>query len=357
LVCAAQHDFFPIEGTRQTFAELERIYAAIGASESVRRVETDARHGLSIVLREAAYAWFERWLKNEADRPQTEFAVTPRAESELLVCNDGQANVTLKSRPLLAMAYEQFQQQHQLGKEPTSREQLAKVLRLHGDTAQFRLTEVARLARADQDLIVLVNGVGSADWQQEDVLLRSLTAAQAAVTIVDPRGVGQLRVTREVKGHAHADPLAGVEANVAYNAFLIGDSLLGMRVSDVLATVTELTAGRRPRRIVIAGRRDAGLVCLLATALDTRIERVAIEDTRLSYLPLFEDAGMPINAAEIAPALLRDFGDLPEVLASIAPRQVLAASCSGTLPRPLDGVQRITKPFSADPRALLDWLA
>ena len=38
-----------------------------------------------------------------------------------------------------------------------------------------------------------------------------------------------------VPGHDYADPLCGVEENLAYNAFLVGRTLLGMRVADVLA--------------------------------------------------------------------------------------------------------------------------
>ena len=53
---------------------------------------------------------------------------------------------------------------------------------------------------------------------------------------------------------------SGVEENIAYNAFLVGKSLLGMRVTDVLTAVQQLAAKAKPRRVdrLRASRRGAG---------------------------------------------------------------------------------------------------
>jgi hypothetical protein len=45
----------------------------------------------------------------------------------------------------------------------------------------------------------------------------------------------------------------------------------------------------------------------------------------LSYWPLFEARGRPINAASLLPRMLRDFGDIADVVAALAPRPVLMA--------------------------------
>jgi hypothetical protein len=77
------------------------------------------------------------------------------------------------------------------------------------------------------------------------------------VYIIDPRGVGSLRASRTVKGHEYADPLSGVEENIAYNAFLVGKCLAGMRTADVLAAIERVTNMNRPQHIVLCGCRDA----------------------------------------------------------------------------------------------------
>jgi len=63
LIGSAVRDFFPIEGTRQTFAELQSLYKKLGVPERIKMVEFDHRHMYSQSLREATYAWFDRWLK------------------------------------------------------------------------------------------------------------------------------------------------------------------------------------------------------------------------------------------------------------------------------------------------------
>jgi hypothetical protein len=157
-------------------------------------------------------------------------------------------------------------------------------------------------------------------------------------------------------GDRYADPLSGVEENLAYNAFLVGESLLAMRVADVLAGVSTLAAAPNARPIVLCGRRDSALVALLAAALEPRVGRVAVEDAMLSLLQLFEAGGTVINAASILPGLLRDFGDIPDVIAEVAPREVLISAPRGVFERPPASVRVVDGPFTADPARLIDWL-
>jgi hypothetical protein len=173
--------------------------------------------------------------------------------------------------------------------------------------------------------------------------------------VVDPRGVGGRRPALAVKGRDYADPLAGVEENVAYNAFLVGKSLVGMRVADVLAAVRELTAKGKPRHVVLCGRRDAAWVACLAAAVEPSVSGVAAEELLLSFLPLFAAEGRPVNAASILPNLLRDFGDVADVLAQIAPRPVLLAAGAGGKAPAARTVRSTDGRFTKDPRLLTDW--
>src|SRR5205814_1605946 len=62
LLAAAQLDFFPIEGTRESFAEARKLYQVAGAADAIAMVEAAEKHGLSLPLRKAIYAFFDRWL-------------------------------------------------------------------------------------------------------------------------------------------------------------------------------------------------------------------------------------------------------------------------------------------------------
>src|SRR5205823_2580580 len=63
LIGAATRDFFPIEGTRKTFRELQQLYSKLGVSNRIKMVEFNHGHSYSRPLREASYAWFDQWLK------------------------------------------------------------------------------------------------------------------------------------------------------------------------------------------------------------------------------------------------------------------------------------------------------
>ncbi len=354
LLAAAQLDFFPIEGTRDSFAEVRKLYQVAGAAEGVAMVEAAAKHGLSPPLRKAIYAFFDRWLagrKPEAEA--TEIAVRPRPARELLVCEDGQVNVTFHSRQLLTLALDEFDRRKEPARVQTP---LAELLRLDPKEADYQITEVAGGRPGEQTLVVCVNGNESRPWQEEKAFLDALEKRGHAVVVIDPRGVGSLRPKLSVKGHDYADPLVGVEENLAYNAFLVGKSLLGMRVTDVRAAVRELAARTKRARVVLCGRRDAALVACLTAAIEPRVTHVAVERMPLTYRWYFDPVGRPINAASILPALLRDHGDIDQVLAAVAPRRMLSAAGLGAPGQRLPTLQRAEGLFTGDPALLTDWL-
>jgi hypothetical protein len=108
--------------------------------------------------------------------------------------------------------------------------------------------------------------------------------------------------------------------------------------------------------VALCGRRDAALVACLAAAVEPSVAQVAAEEMPLSFLPLFAADARPINAASILPGLLRDFGDVTDILAQIAPRPVLIAAGAGAPARPIPSVRLTEGRFTTDTRLLTDWL-
>jgi len=352
LVGAARRDFFPIEGTRASFAEAKRLYQIAGASERIECIEAPERHGLTLPIRRSVYAWLERWLAGRQDAaPAMEFPVTPRPARELLVCEDGQVGLTFRSRPLLPLALEQFDRTNKPEQLP-----LRELLCLDPELADCRITEIAAGTNRKETMIVCVSGNETQDWRDEGNFLEALERHGHAVVVVDPRGVGQLRPKLAVNGSDYSDPLSGVEENIAYNAFLVGKSLLGMRVTDVLAAVQKLVARRKPKRVVLCGRRDAALTACLAAAVAPAIDCVAVEDLLPSFRSLFAAEGRPINAASILPGLLRRFGDVADVLGLVAPRKVLVAGGGRESRAIIQSVSVVERRFTQDVKLLMDWI-
>src|SRR5207302_581007 len=195
----------------------------------------------------------------------------------------------------------------------------------------------------NRTLVICVNGNESRAWQEEKEFLTALERRGFSVAAVDPRGVGTLRPDLSVRGHDYADPLVGVEENLAYNAFLVGKSLVGMRVTDVQAAVRKVAAKMKLQRVVLVGRKDAALIVSLTAAIEPGVERLAVEQMLLSYRPLFDPAGRPFNAASIVPGMLRDFGDIEDVLADIAPRKMLVAAGLGQTSRPIAALESVDR--------------
>ena len=348
-VSAARDDFFPIEGARESYAETKPLYERAEAGDALGILEVPEKHGLSLPQREGAYAWFDLWFREKKDRTDfKEHAVTPRSTKELQVCAEGQVQITLKSRPLLKIAVEEFQARAKSPRVP-----LAELLHLDPKSARFDLTE---LRKGEGTAVILINGNESADWRSEKDFLTTLKKEETAVYAVDTRGIGRLRPDKQVKGHDYADPLCGVEENIAYNAFLVGRTLLGMRVADVIAAMSAIRETKQFDKIVLVGRRDAALITLFTAALAPKVTQVALEEMPLSYWNFFDVAGVPINAASIVPRILRDYGDIAEVLSAIAPRKALIAAGKGKLIRDVANTERSEKLFSREPDVLVKWI-
>jgi pimeloyl-ACP methyl ester carboxylesterase len=117
-------------------------------------------------------------------------------------------------------------------------------------------------------------------------------------------------------------------------AILIGKSMPGMRVQDLLAVYDYVSS--RPElgeRVLVVGRRNLGVVALYAAALEPKISRVVLDKSLLSYMEIIRATQYPETVADlIVPGALLDF-DLPD-LADLAGagRVVLAnpLSASGT---------------------------
>ena len=67
----------------------------------------------------------------------------------------------------------------------------------------------------------------------------------------------------------------------------------------------------------------------------------------LTFRWYFDPIGRPINAASILPSLLKEFGDVDQILASIGPRRMLSAAGLGKLARPLPTLAAISQESGA----------
>ena len=121
-------------------------------------------------------------------------------------------------------------------------------------------------------------------------------------------------------GEETKSPILGPFYLTELRAELVGKTLLGMRVDDVIGAIDYLASRPDvdPDRITAVASGHMGLVLLHAAVLDPRLKHITIDHTLESYHSLLETP-MPIDAPQdILPGVLKyyDIPDLERVLGS-----------------------------------------
>jgi hypothetical protein len=118
-------------------------------------------------------------------------------------------------------------------------------------------------------------------------------------------------------------PYLGPFNLLSLRAFLVGKTILGMRVDDTIKAVDWLVSRGEtdPNAITAYGSGAMGAVVLHAAALDSRIKKVVIENTLASYRMVL-DQPLHRNISEIAiPGVLAKY-DMGDLLVAVGPRPV-----------------------------------
>jgi len=347
-VMTAIRDYFPIEGARTTYLEARRIYQILGAADRIDFFEYDDGHGWSKPRREATYRWLQQWLNRTSDEGiEPDFATEP--ESNLYCTPTGQVLTSLKGETVSSLnrALAERMYPQRAAAKIRDAESLRRLVRARLGVAEVRASPtVSRYGEIGRDgyriekialetepgitvpalvfvpaaaprplgAVVYVNPAGKAADAGRGGELEALVQAGWLVLAPDLRGWGESGPARGAGGYS------GMWQTVM-RAVLVGKTLLGMQVFDLLGCVQYLMS--RPdvdaARIAVMGKGNGGVVALIATALDPRIARVAAEGAVLSWMDIVR-APIHDNTTElIVPGVLKDF-DLPDLAAAIAPR-------------------------------------
>ena len=350
LIMAATKDFFDIQGAWNVFREGKRVYGRLGFPERVELVEADTKHDLAIEMREASARWFRRWLAGRDDAwKEPAFEILPA--SEILCTPEGNVLrqpgarsffdlIAAVSAPLTA----ERQRFWQSSPRPAA---LAKVRELAGirplaelpaftatagDTLQRGPVRIEKLNLRNAEGTVLPallfrpDGASTGlrlylheDGKQAEAApggaLETLARAGETVLAVDLRGLGEMQRGKRASGFGALQEPNWKSATLAY---LLGQSLVGMRTEDILACAgfaSEKWNEGRP--VHLTGLGETGIPALHAVALEpqlfasTRLERTLRTWTDVTSTP--HTRNQQVNAVHGA---LR-FYDLPDLAATL----------------------------------------
>ena len=366
------HDIFPIEGLRETFQELKRIYGILGAEDRIRLALDDASHSYTPRLRLAAYRWFDRWV--DPDHTSTPQPVKLEDDRDLHCTEMGQVFLSIKKARKTSDLNRDLARKI-LGRDPDGpksrgdveayrrrlRRRIRKVIALTpprgpcaGETLSRRwhgrfsneqiiyrgepgMSVPGRLLfcpHAQIKTVVLAVPEDGRGGNWATGIVKQRLSDDTAVLAIDVRGTGERHPSKEAGSGPRwftAPPPGTVnycyDAYV-YGAFMLGRTLFGMQVLDALRALDYLCSREEfhGSQIEAIGFGDGALVILYAAALDARIRAATCERMLVSYKSLATNPFYTHHPRVFLPGVIGKY-DLNNVAELAAPRPLHLVDC------------------------------
>ncbi len=329
----------------EEYGRLEAAYRTLGKPDRLHRFESPLPHGLSYVLRLEIYRWLGQWL-HDGQKIDQEPPVAPEPDRNLWAAESGSVVRDLGSKT-------PFQRSREIARTITTPSAPADLPRLLGMAAmpnRPRLRELSRVPSRDCDilaveiptaehvwapawifvpkqrmrrlLIALDSSGRNAHWM-EGGLYQQLAAAGTVVCAPDLRGIGDLRPEYSAGAPSYTGEHES-EENYAWASLMLGRSLLGQRVTDILAVIEAVSAGEWGGAPLLAARGQLTVPALCAASLTPKITALYLTQHLISWRSLVDTEMYHHPFANFIPDVLRST-DLPEIAAALAPRKITIA--------------------------------
>jgi cephalosporin-C deacetylase-like acetyl esterase len=346
-------------------------YRQFGVADKFSTEEATDPHAYTVRLRQATTDWFSRWFYGRKG-PETEPDFDAEPRRNLYCTPNGSVRYSQQGDTVFSLILKKQASLPPESKPPSSRREwedwrreflpaLKELLRYKPVTAPLGVRSLVTTARkgyrvekleflsepdiyiptwvyvpqtrnAETRAILYVNEAGVAGEGLEGMefgVLEELARKGHLVVAVEPRGTG-LTAPQHSEGVSESREfrqLFDTETAAAYMAWFMDESLLGMRVLDVIRTV-DYALGRndvdkRGLRAVGAGRGATWL--LFAAALDPRIQAAVCDRGLLSYKGLAQTDRYLYGADVFLPGVLKQL-DLPQVAGAVADRSLALLS-------------------------------
>ncbi|HNX33931.1 MAG TPA: acetylxylan esterase [Kiritimatiellia bacterium] len=342
-VCAAQKDMFPIQGTYQTRDEVEAVYMRLGAADRFSLAEYDGPHAWAEPLKISAVRWMSRWL-----RQKEEIVIPPESETGLTaeegrVSEAGQVMKLAGARSVYDIMRDESVRLARLRGNVDAVTLRNSVRRLAGIRAlsaipvpisvnrsqtpfaggtvrRVALTQAGRTAvsavffqPADPQgaPVLVVDGLGKTNAIST---VSSLVREGCPVLAVDVCGFGET--------HGSAHKFYGAEngdEGAAMTAFLLGQSLVGLRAEDVLLCARWLSVACGSPKVDLRAANWAVTPALHAAAAEPQLfARVSVSDAPLAWEDVVAQ-GDRHRFSDLVHGALREYtiGDLKRAAAEL----------------------------------------
>lgn len=347
LMLTTTRDYFSIQGARETFREVQRIYELYEAGDQFHFAEDDHPHGSTAANREAMNAFFQRALNLPGDPSDQEVALF--TEEELTVTPTGQVVTALNSRTIFDLI--------QMGKDASpvsqaNRTDLSNQIRaITGIEAPAAPTAVftGRVPREDyiiekyflefpdgryplpflwikqrsaanRPLALYLDSEGKENGLSPDGEVEQLLRAGYTVVAPDLLNAGELKAA-SFRGDSD---LGGASFNLVLGSSLVGKSLTTLQTEDIFALMDFV---RRQPDIQLSGAMAIAdeqlcLPLLHYAVLEPSLEELVLREPLASWQSLLKTERYdPKYAYAAIPGALPHY-DVPDLLSLWAPRKL-----------------------------------
>lgn len=378
---------FPFSGTTATYDEAERFYSLLGAPNHLQWFSGPGGHGHILPLMPKILGFFEHWLQND-DSDSPALVHLPVVHRQAIQCTaSGQVTTSLPGRTIYQINRARAKALIPFRPTITTKAELA-ALQEHLRKEIPAVTGMSSVALS-KIAVTVTSTEQLHGYRFETAIFHSLSGMDLPARIALPDKPGRLpavlissnqpiaKLTATGSEFEHAAQLGRVVLamtpvpwppdpnkrrvtlgrDLAYNerAWLIGKSLVGMRVRDMLAAVDWLAEQSEvdTSRIDAIGYGTSGVALLHAAVLDSRIHHITLEHTLCSYQSVIDVRVNRNIPQSVIPGVLLHY-DLSDLMIAIAPRTIVDIN-------PVDGagarlsingfIEQMARVFDAD-RAL-----
>lgn len=356
LMITTLNDYFNHQGSRDTQAEVARIYQAYGKPENFGMAEDIAGHASTRKNREAMYAFFQKTLANPGYAEED--SVKYLTNEEIQVTPTGQLATSQKTETIFSLNARQADKLladlQKARKKPGVHlpNVVSQAKKLSGYVAPnltdkpvyagiiprkgFQIEKYFIKGEGDYVIpyllyvpskpngkaVIFFSPEGKASLTSNEEVL-ALVNGGCHVLLPDLIGTGETGPGQWAGGsyfqHVKMD---GLGYDLWYGSVLIGRSLVGLRAGDVVKLVQLLKKGGATD-VGAVGIRELSPVVLHAAAFEPAISRVVLLNPYVSYHSITAHQYYNLDFIEgTVPAALTAY-DLPDLAASLAPRKLL----------------------------------
>jgi dienelactone hydrolase len=355
-IVSTTEDMFPFEGAREAYTEAKRFWGLYGAGDKLYWITGPGRHGALTPVAADIVGFFTTNLKNEATKPQF-LPLRPARPEDVLVTASGQLSTSLGSETVQSLMKARAEL---LAAKPAAQsDHLVRNIRtITGAQAQpggtAPASRILKNEMRDGYRLATVAFTPSQGLAFNGVLATPDGAIKGRMIYLDrtpPDQQSSIGGTLEAFAKSGWQVLALVPAGgrgeeikasilgdytlFALRAMLVGRTITGLRIDETIAAADWLSRQPGPSGgIAIYGVGTLGPTALHAAVLDRRFTHIILKDVQTTYR-MSVDQPISRDLPEIAlPGVLRQY-DLPDLMAAVSPRTVLAINPTDSVGRSL----------------------